>query len=55
MEYCVLLNWHVCGCLWVKNVGMTGMLANLFELAIQQGFVVATMTMGFVVPFCLLS
>jgi len=32
----------------LKNVGMTGMLANLFELAIQQGFVVATMTMGFV-------
>ncbi len=32
----------------LKNVGMTGVLANLFELAIQQGFVVATMTMGFV-------
>lgn len=48
MEHCVLLNWYVCGCLWVKNVGMTGLLANLFELAIQQGFVVATMTMGFV-------
>ncbi|KGR82356.1 arsenical pump membrane protein [Lysinibacillus boronitolerans JCM 21713 = 10a = NBRC 103108] len=32
----------------LKNVGMTGLLANLFELAIQQGFVVATMTMGFV-------
>lgn len=32
----------------LKNVGLTGMLANLFELAIQQGFVVATMTMGFV-------
>lgn len=32
----------------LKNVGMTGMLANLFELAIQQGFIVATMTMGFV-------
>lgn len=32
----------------LKNVGMTGILANLLELAIQQGFVVATMTMGFV-------
>ena len=32
----------------LKNVGMTGLLANLLEQAIQQGFVVATMTMGFV-------
>jgi len=32
----------------LKNVGMTGLLANLLEQAVQQGFVVATITMGFV-------
>ncbi len=32
----------------LKNVGMTGLLASLLEQAVQQGFVVATMTMGFV-------
>lgn len=32
----------------LKNVGMTGLLASLLEQAVQHGFVVATMTMGFV-------
>uniref|UniRef100_UPI0023ECC51D ArsB/NhaD family transporter n=1 Tax=Lysinibacillus fusiformis TaxID=28031 RepID=UPI0023ECC51D len=34
--------------LFIKNVGMTGLLASLLEQAVQHGFVVATMTMGFV-------
>ncbi len=32
----------------LKNVGMTGLLASLLDLAVQQGFIVATITMGFV-------
>ncbi len=32
----------------LKNVGMTGLLANLLEHAVQQGLVAATITMGFV-------
>lgn len=32
----------------LKNVGMTGLLASLLEHAIQQGLMVATITMGFV-------
>ncbi|MET4561350.1 arsenical pump membrane protein [Lysinibacillus parviboronicapiens] len=32
----------------LKNVGMTGLLAGLLEHAVQQGLVVATITMGFV-------
>jgi arsenical pump membrane protein len=32
----------------LKNVGMTGLLASLLEHSIQQGLMVATITMGFV-------
>jgi len=32
----------------LKNVGMTGLLADLLEHAAQQGLVVSTITMGFV-------
>lgn len=32
----------------LKNVGMTGLLADLLEHAVQQGLVVSTITMGFV-------
>ncbi|MFJ7649505.1 arsenic transporter [Lysinibacillus sp. NPDC097279] len=32
----------------LKNVGLTGLLADLLELTVQQGLFVATLTMGFV-------